>query len=141
VLSIEDVPDELLDFFGRTHGERISTIVSNIIETTIKYDYERVAYDEEMDKMVKKMRDFLKERVYLNPYVKSESDKAKNIIEFMFNYFMKHLDKIPFYKDIKKRKKNYLPWQAVRDYISGMTDRYAIEIFNELFIPAPWTIF
>ncbi len=141
VLRIEDVPTELLDFFGRTHGDRITTIVSNIIETTINLEYERVAFDEEMDVMIKKMRDFLKERVYLNHYVKSESDKAKNIIEFLYRYFMEHLDRIPLYEKIKNTKKNYRPWQAVRDYISGMTDRYAIEIFHELFIPKPWTTF
>ena len=141
VLKPEDVPKELLDYFGRSHGDRITTIVSNIVETTIKLDYERVAYDEEMDVMIKKMRDFLKERVYLNPYVKSESDKAENILEFLFNYFINHLDKIPLYSKILEVKKDYKPWQAVRDYISGMTDRYAIEIFHELFIPKPWTTF
>ncbi len=141
VLKIEDVPSELLDYFGRTHAHRITTIVSNIIETTLKLDYEKVAFDDEMDAMIKKMRDFLKDRVYLNRYVKSESDKAKNIIEFLYTYFMEHLDQIPFYGKIKEAKKDYKPWQVVRDYISGMTDRYAIEIFRELFIPKPWATF
>ncbi len=141
VLKLDDVPEELLDYFGRSHGDRITTIVANIIETTIKLDYEKVAYDAEMDIMIKKMRDFLKERVYLNHYVKSESDKAENILEFLFNYFMKNLDKIPLYSKIKSVKRDYQPWQAVRDYISGMTDRYAIEVFHELFIPKPWATF
>lgn len=141
VLKISDVPSCLLDYFGKTHGERITTIVSNIIETTIKLEYEKVAFDEEMDSMIKKMRDFLKERVYLNHYVKSESDKAKNIIEFLYDYFIEHINEIPFYKKYIETKKDYKPWEAVRDYISGMTDRYAIEIFRNLFIPKPWTIF
>ncbi len=141
VLRIEDVPVELLDYFGKTHGDRITTIVANIIETTIKLDYEKVAYDEEMDTMIKKMRDFLKERVYFNHYVKAESDKARNILQFLYEYFSQNVERIPIYSKIKAVRKNYKPWEAVRDYISGMTDRYAIEIFHELFIPKPWAIF
>jgi dGTPase len=83
-----------------------------------------------------KLRAFLFENVYLNPVAKSEEVKAQAMLTELFEYFVKHPEKMP---ELYTRN---LEAEGVRrcvcDYISGMTDRYAIELYNELFIPRMW---
>ncbi len=130
----------MLDYFGKRHSRRITKIVEDVVFSTMERDYEMVVFSEEMEENVVKMRDFLKEHVYFNPYVKAESEKSRNIIEFLFNYFTENYREIPFYKEILRVLKSYEPYEAARDFIAGMTDKYAIEQFREIFMPKPWTI-
>jgi len=141
ILRMEDIPREFLDYFGKTHSKRISFLVNDVIESTIKNDYKYISLSEEAERMLEKFRDFLKAHVYFAPTVLQESEKAKNIIEFLFHYYKKHYKEIPQYEKLKKVLGDYPPEVASCDYISGMTDRYALLIFEEKFIPKAWSMF
>ncbi|MGB9824060.1 MAG: deoxyguanosinetriphosphate triphosphohydrolase [Candidatus Hydrothermia bacterium] len=141
IITVEDIPRKFLDYLGNTHSERISFLVNDVINTTIRNEYKFVALSSETEKILEELRDFLKQRVYFSPPVVSESSKAKNIIEFLFKYFTQHYKEIPFYDSIKKVVGEYKPEEAACDYISGMTDRYALLIFEEKFIPKAWSMF
>ncbi len=141
IITIKDVPRKFLDYLGNAHSERISFLVNDVINTTIENEYKFVALSSETEKILEELRDFLKQRVYFSPPVVSESSKAKNIIEFLFKYFTQHYKEIPFYDSIKKVVGEYKPEEAACDYISGMTDRYALLIFEEKFIPKAWSMF
>ena len=82
------------------------------------------------------LRSFLFEHVYLNPIAKGEESKAQEMLVKLFEYYVKNPQKMP---ELYTRN---LETEGVRrcvcDYISGMTDRYAIELYNELFIPRMW---
>lgn len=140
VLRLEDVPKHLLEFLGRGHSERISSMVKDVIEETKKKDYEYISLSEDMEKAIKEMRDFLKENVYFSSTVKKEAQKAMGIIEFLYKYYISHPHEIPFYESVRKRSLDYPPHQAAADYIAGMTDRFAIKIFEEKFIPRSWAV-
>ena len=78
------------------------------------------------------------EAVYFNPKAKGEESKAEDMICHMFEYYCKHNDKLPCeYQDILVREGVE---RAVTDYIAGMSDAYAVEKFEELFIPMRWMI-
>ena len=76
--------------------------------------------------------------VYYNPIAKGEERKVQNILGSIWEYYVRHIDELPaVYQSIADDEG---PQRAVCDYVSGMTDSYALEVYSELFIPAAWTI-
>jgi len=92
--------------------------------------------DPEVQNATDELRAFLFDRVYRNPVVKGESDKAKNLLCSLYEYFLRNIDKMPgtYVNMIEQDGKE----RCVCDFISGMTDRYAIDTYRELMIPHVW---
>lgn len=136
ILLMEDIPRNILEVLGDTHGRRIDTLVKDCIEKTtenISNGKVEVALSDNIDKNFKKLRNFMFQEVYNGEMLKKERDKAKFILEQLYRYFHSHLDKLPdFYKNISRNEGTH---QGVADYIAGMTDEYCIEIFKDIFIP------
>lgn len=134
ILTIDDIPKELREVLGEKHSTRINTMVTSIIEASEGKG--EIAMTPEIQEATDRLRAFLFENVYLNPVAKSEEVKAQSMLTELFEYFVKHPEKMP---ELYTRN---LEVEGVRrcvcDYISGMTDRYAIELYNELFIPRMW---
>lgn len=94
--------------------------------------------DEVYDAMMR-LRAFLFERVYRNPEAKSEEVRAKDMLRQMYAYFVAHPEKMP--DDEYNMSDSDEPVERrVCDYIAGMTDRYAINVFESLFIPKVWKV-
>jgi len=134
ILSVEDIPLDIRRVLGDKHGQRINTMVTSIIEASTDKPY--ITMSEEMNKAMNDLRSFLFETVYLNPIAKSEETKAKALLASLFEYFVKHPEKMP--KLYVRNLETDSVERCVCDYISGMTDRYAIDLYNELFIPRVW---
>ena len=84
------------------------------------------------------LREFMFEYVYRNPVAKGEEGKAQDMIRRLFEYYRGHPDELPDeFQQIRAREGVE---RAVCDYISGMTDKYAVEQFGELFIPKAWSV-
>ena len=134
VLSIEDIPKELREILGDRHSQRINTMVTAVIDASADQPF--IAMAPEVGDAMDKLRSFLFENVYLNPIAKSEENKAKDMLAFLFEYFVKNPDKMPelYVRNIGEESVE----RCVCDYISGMTDRYAIDLYRELFIPRVW---
>jgi len=134
ILNVEDIPSSLREILGNRHSERINTMVTSIIETSTGQNDIRMS--EEVGGATEELRSFLFEKVYLNPLAKGEETKAKDLLFRLFEYFMKNPETMPelFVKNLE----NEGIGRCVCDYISGMTDRYAIDTYNELFVPKPW---
>ena len=133
ILRVSDIPWELCEILGNTHSERISRMVSSVIENGA----ERIAMTGEIGEATTALRQFLFDRVYYNPAAKKEECKAKALLASLFDYFCKYPTKMPeFYRN---RIETDGTERCVCDYISGMTDRYAIDLYEELFIPKVWS--
>lgn len=134
VLKREDIPKEITDVVGQDHSERINNMVTSIIETS--YDKPFIMMSEEVGQATNALRDFLFENVYLNPVAKSEDAKARDMLIKLFEYYVKHPEKMPvsYCKNLEREGIE----RCVCDFLSGMTDRYAIETYNELFVPKVW---
>ena len=134
VLRIEDIPAPLLRTLGKTHGERINTMVSSVIEASL--DRPAIEMTPEIGQATAELRAFLFKNVYLNPQAKSQEDKAKALLTQLFYHFVKYPEQMP------AQYVRYLEEESVErcvcDYVSGMTDRYAIETYRELFVPQEW---
>jgi dGTPase len=136
ILKEEDLPAQLIQMLGGNHGKRIDTMVKDCIYTTmnnIKNSKIEVALSSEIGKSLQELRSFMFENVYKGDILKIERDKAKFVLEQVFNYFIKHPEKMPdFYKGIADTEGLE---RGVADYISGMSDDYCIYIFNSVYVP------
>ncbi len=133
ILKISEIPKEISDLLGTTHGERITNLVSATIEYGVENGIGMVApYADAMDKL----RDFMFDRVYRNQKAKSEDGKVVNMITFLYEHFSAHPEAIP--KEYMKYAERDGISVVTADFIAGMTDRYALGCFNELFVPRVW---
>ena len=134
MLKPDSLPKECINVLGNTHGERINRMILDVVENS--KDYSSIRMSDEVWQATDELRNFLFETVYLNPLAKSEENKAKDMLAFLFEYFVKHPDKMPelYVRNMGEESVE----RCVCDYISGMTDRYAIDLYSELFIPRVW---
>ncbi len=137
ILRIEDIPAEILELLGRTHSQRIATLVNDIITSSTGQN--DILMTPEIGKAMMDLRAFLFENVYRNPDAKGEEIRAKDMLRRMYEYLVKNPDKIP-----REERRIYGETDSVErrvcDYIAGMTDRYAISVFENLFIPKVWKV-
>lgn len=129
VLRAEDLPKEPVKILGDTKSRRITTLIASIIENGVK----DIRMSDEIKKAHDDLRTYMFENVYTNSAAKSEEIKAKMLVEKLYGYFLKNPDKLPSeYKIIMEK---FDKDRATCDYIAGMTDGYAIDIYTNLFIP------
>lgn len=132
VIRQEDLPEFPLKTLGETKSARITGLVRSLAENS----GEEIKFDALTEKAFGELRAFMFERVYRAAPTIAEKDKAGNIIKYLYEYFIKNKDEMPrLYVEIAERDGTET---AVGDYISGMTDEYAIEYFTRLCIPKGW---
>ena len=134
ILSPSDIPQEITDILGQTHGQRINTMVASLVDNS--YDKPYIMMGEDVRKAMDDLREFLFQNVYLNPVAKSEDARAKVLLTKLFEYYVQNPDKMP--DMYRKNMENEPVERCVCDFVAGMTDRYAIETYNELFVPKVW---
>ncbi len=133
IISAADIPEDISETLGRTHSERISMLVRAAIEHGTENG---IGLTEPYADAMDRLRDFMFERVYYNAIAKSEDGKVAGMIEFLFEYFGAHPEQIP--DEYTKYALMDGVGKVTADYIAGMTDRYAIGCFEELFVPKVW---
>jgi dGTPase len=133
VLNINDIPKELSDILGNTHSQRITSLVKATIDNGVENGIGLTEpYAEAMDKL----REFMFDSVYRNKITKSEDNKVINMLTFLYEHFSAHPEAIP--KEYMKYAERDGISVVTADFIAGMTDRYALGCFNELFVPKVW---
>ena len=136
ILAEEEIPAELRAVLGETHGERINTMVDSVVRASA--DLADIRMEPEILEATNALRDFLFARVYRDNAAKDEEGKAKEMLAQLFDYFVAHPEALPglYGKNLATES---VP-RSVCDYLSGMTDRFAIETYRELFIPEVWRV-
>ncbi len=134
ILSEEDIPKRLRNVLGSSHSERINTMVVSIVraaENSSEITMEPDIHEATMD-----LRTFLFAKVYRSGTVIAEEERAKALIVRLFEYFVRHEEKMP--EAFLENAAGESVERRVTDFISGMTDRHAINLFKQLFIPSTW---
>ena len=134
ILCAEDIPRDIRDTLGQTHSERINTMVMSIIKAS--WDVPFIAMEENVQTAADALRSFLFERVYRNPVAKGEESKAQDMLMYLFDHYVKNPDKLPSL--YQKRREIDGVERCACDFVSGMTDRYAIEVYTDLCVPKVW---
>lgn len=144
ILKEEDIPTSITNVLGHSKSQRITTLVTSLIENGLNGGLDTSAADralhmsDEVERAYKTLHKFMFDSVYTNPVCKSEERKAQDMIAFLYKYYTDHPEAMPaMYMNLAY---HYGVDMAVCDYISGMTDVFAVETFKELFIPAAWMV-
>lgn len=136
IIKRDEIPTDYLNVLGNSHGERINTMILDIIETS--KDSNEIKMSDQILQATTSLRNFLFDNVYYNKIAKSEEDKATFIIEKIFEYYYKNFEALPeFYIQIYENTSSSKE-EVIKDYIAGMTDTYVMGVFEELYIPKPW---
>ena len=130
------IPDEFLSTLGTKHAERVNTIVLDMIEESGRRG--EIALSPEIAETFDRFRTYMYENVYMNMKAKSEESKVDGIINELFEFYYKTPDELP--EDFRQFATQDGLKRAISDYISGMTDKYAVYVYEKLFIPEAWQI-
>jgi dGTPase len=131
---ISEIPKECIQGLGFTHGERINTMITDIVFSSAGKP--QISMSENIAELTEKLRQFMFTHVYLGSVAKIEETKAESMLEMLFELFMKKPEMMG--KEAMRRVDDYGLRTTVTDYIAGMTDRYAVALFRELYIPKGW---
>ncbi len=133
ILKNEDIPTEANEILGKTHGQRISSMVNAVITHGSDGN---IGMDEPFLTATNDLHSFMFERVYRNPIAKSEDSKVEAMIASLYEHFMQHPDSLP--KEYLSNLEEDGIERVICDYIAGMTDRYALSVFENLYVPKVW---
>jgi dGTPase len=134
VLTADEVPETVGQTLGRTHGERIDRLVTDLVTSSDERD--EIQLSEQTVQTLDQLRNFLFERVYLRNEAHAEQEKAVLLVRALFAYYLENPKAIP--AEITKAPGD--PATHVADYIAGMTDRFALRTYEQLFLPQGWLL-
>lgn len=150
IITPSDVPPSVVEVLGATNSERINTLVTDIINRNwhVAYpDATLAAGDRKAVELVVSphievaadtLKQFLYERVYIGSKAKAEVSKVDHLIGALFEYLCSHTELLP--PEMRANPRNEPNERLVVDYIAGMTDRFAISAFEEIFVPRSWSV-
>ncbi len=140
VLREEDLPAVIRERLGTRHSERIARLVSSTVENSVDADgrVTDIRMDERTADAFDRMHQYMFAELYLNPLAKKEESKVGGLIGQMFDYYMAHPDTLPPEFDTIREQEGVR--RAVCDHIAGMTDNYALQTYEDLFIPKGWLV-
>ena len=136
ILKDDDIPAHLSDVLGNSYSVRIDTMVRDVINSSVDGN---IGMSEEVGCAMLELREFMFEAVYKNPVAKGEESKAQDMLKKLYEFFVKNPDKLPD-EYIKIADSDGVE-RAVCDYVAGMTDSYAVNCFERLFVPRGWGFF
>ena len=135
IITTYDVPSRIREECGERNSERINAFITDLIENSAEG---QIRFSPEMQSTFDFFHGFMYSDIYVNPKAKSEESKVFGIIEKLFSYYSSNPGAMP--EDYAAIALLDGPERAACDYISGMTDSYAMEKYGELFIPFAWTV-
>jgi dGTPase len=132
LISEDDIPRDIRTTLGTRGSDRIDRMVRDVIEATLAGDYEAIRMSAEVLEALEALRTYMFENMYFIPAVRDEFVKAQRILTALFEYVVAQPDE---FLDMKSEE----PVERLAiDFIAGMTDRYALNLYARLFLPKPW---
>lgn len=139
LMKEEDIPREYTEVLGHSLGERLNTLIHDIV--TNSENKNDIIMTPEIETAMRNLRKFMFESVYLNKKAKSQEEQAERLLEQLFIYYIEHPSYLPAEYIHRMEQLNEPLYRVVCDYIAGMTDNYAITKFKELMIPSSWSVY
>ncbi|WP_228853906.1 deoxyguanosinetriphosphate triphosphohydrolase [Desulfomarina profundi] len=145
ILTEGDLPVRIKNIVGDRHSKRIEAMVRDLIVETLTADDGDLHISDTMLEAISDLRTFLYDNVYTYYKVHAEFEKARRIIRDLYNYFMENgIVRIRGGRIEKNANGEWLDekdaHRRVCDYIAGMTDRYALSVYETIFLPEPWSV-
>ncbi len=134
ILKYKDIPKEISGVLGVGSRERINTAITSVYNRSKGKNL--VEMDPEVERASEKLREFMFERVYFTDSARGEEEKAERMLSAMYSHFIANVLDLP--ETYRLLLDKFDREQVVCDYLSSMTDRYALYIFNNIFVPKGW---
>ena len=131
IIKALDLPSSVKKYLGETSRERINVMINSAYENSLNKP--EITLSVEVDEAMKELRAFMFDKVYMMPTAKKEEERAGHMISSMYEYFKENPLKLP--ENYQKLLDSYSIETVICDYLSSMTDRYAISAFTQIFIP------
>ncbi len=151
IIGIDDLPRAANEAFGTTSGSRITAWVTDVVDFNWGVAANQgetwqeavgngvaIGMSPEVLAVVDELREFMFSRVYTDSAAKEDDPKTHFIIHCLFDYFTEHPDEMPAEWAANPREEPIE--RRVADYIAGMTDRYAIQAFEKIYVPQQWSV-
>ncbi len=132
IIRNEDIPKEIRKTLGTTAGQRVDRMVRDVIQATLACHYDAISMTPEIYEALEALRTYMFDNMYLTPAVRGEFEKAQKMLIALFEYVTAHPDEF-----LDTRSDEPVERLAI-DFIAGMTDRYAMNLYAKLFLPRPW---
>jgi dGTPase len=139
LLAAGDIPKDIRKIFGETSSQRIETMIRDTVQTTAQADLDKIRMSEDALEALTALRAFMFENVYESRKTQEELTKAKKMMETLYHYYKERPDQLLSAMNLKEFREPVL--RHLVDFLSGMTDFYAIRKFEELFLPNRWRDF
>ena len=136
ILRETDIPSEITCAFGSKHGERVNSLILDMVSESAKCG--EVTLSPHSAFVFNLFHSFMMSNVYKNLKAKSEERKVLGILSKIYGYYINAPDELP--EDFRRIAAKDGLRRAVSDYVSGMTDKYAIHVYEKLFIPEAWQV-
>ena len=135
VIKDSDIPQDLTKLLGRWHASRIDRMVASVVKTSLKSGLEQISLSKEIEEAVNALREFLFERVYFNSKAKREMEKTEKILTDIYQHVRLHPeDYVKSYPEGDSFNKR------CGDFMAGMTDLFALRLYERLFFPLTWPV-
>jgi dGTPase len=134
IIKDGDIPPALIKSLGKWHASRIDRLVEDVVRASLAADLERIAMSGGIMAALIGLREFLYQKVYSSPYAGEEVEKAKKILSDLFRYVLENPDSY-----VKVYPRGDRLERRAADFIAGMTDLYAMALFEKLFFPRSWS--
>lgn len=138
IITEKDIPQEFTCVLGSSVKERLNIMIHDMIFNSM--DKPEIIMSPDVDRAMKGLRQWMFENVYRNRIAKSEEGKAQQLIVRLYEFYLKNVDMLPEEYLVMMETRNEKKERVVCDYIAGMSDSYAIDKFEELFVPKSWNV-
>jgi len=135
VIKAKDIPEHLVAIFGKWYAYRIDKMVEDVVESSLKSGLAKITMSKEIAQGVEELREFLYKRVYFNPTASVELRKTEKIMTDLFTHLMDDPGDL-----IKPYPESDSLERRVGDAIAGMTDLYALRLYEKFFFPRSWPV-
>jgi len=132
VLTEDDIPKDIRKALGNKGGDRIDRMVRDVIDSTLACDYQQISMSAEVLEALEELRTYMFQNMYLTPTVRGEFVKAQRTLTALFEHVIAHPEEF-----LDTSRDEPVERLAI-DFIAGMTDRYAINLYERLFVPRAW---
>ena len=139
IFTEEEIPSEYTKVLGHSVRERLNTMIHDIIYQSM--DQPEILMSPGMEEAMQGLRSWLFQHVYKNEVPKAEEGRAQQLIVSLYRYYMDHVIELPEEYLLMMVQQNESKERVVCDYIAGMSDSYAIDRFEQLFVPKAWKVY
>lgn len=138
LISEDLIPQEVRLILGEESRQWLDVMMSDLIQVSLANDGAVIRFSESIDEVIILLRDWLFKNVYRVKSVNDDFEKASHILRELFQYFLIHEDALVRYGG--RSRPGEQAAVSVADFLAGMTDRFAINLYNEIFLPRPWSV-